>query len=540
MKKKGNVWRVLYKLGVTLAYVAMIVVLCWQALTPGSESSDISNSVGDKLDDVITEIQKPEAERVDVEDLTIDGILISGKTVSFEGLELLASSNGKLQCTVLPENATNKALGYESSNTAVAEVKSDGTVVAKKAGEATITVTSQEKPSLVKTVSFSVIEIAITGFELSASKTTIYQGDSLGIDVSYSPFNTTERGLTWTSSNTSVLTVSSGRVKGVGVGTATVTATSKANGELTHSITITVEEKPVVPTVPVTAVTLDHGGVGYIGGSDRIACTVTPSNATNKSVVWSSSDTELATVAQNGTVTYLKAGTVTITAKSASYDLEDSVTIVIKEVLSKTIVLEMQELSATETGYSLKVATSASVTATLDENATVLDILFTSSDPEIAKIGQDGVIEAVKAGTVTITVSTSYEDETTSESFELTVVGPSFSDRFENFSHWVRKSFGHFGAFLLLGIAAALTYHTWLPKSSKGKMLAFVVCLVMGFAVAGLTEILQMPIFTQGRGPSFSDVILDFRGYCCSSMVIYTWLILWSFIKDLFKAHKMV
>ncbi len=540
MAKKRSVWHILYKIGVTLAYLAMIGILCWQALTPAKQSSDLSDSVGDKLDDVITDIQKPEAERVEVDGLTIDSILIGGKPLSFDTLQMLANSTGKLQCTVTPENATNKALNYASSDTAVASVNADGTVVAKKSGQTTITVTSQEKPDIFKTVSISVIEVAITGFEIATTKTTIYKGDTLGIDIAYTPSNTTERGMIWRSSDTSVLTVSGGRVKGVGIGTATITATSAVNNTLTDTITLTVEEKPPVIPVPVTGVTLTHGGVGYINGSDKITCTVSPSNATNKSVVWSSSDPEIATVTQSGNVSYLKAGTVTITAKSSSYEFEDSVTIVVKEVLSKTITLETKGLTQTETGYEIKIATSGKLIATLEETATVLEIVFSSSDPEIAKIGQDGTIEAVNAGTVTITATTSYDGEVTSESFELTVLGYTFSDKFENFSLWVRKSFGHFGAFLVLGIAAMLTYHTWFPKSSKGKALAFIICIIAGFAVAGITEILQLPIFTQGRYCSFADVLLDFKGYCYSAVPMFSVSILWTMLKSLFNGSKLL
>jgi VanZ family protein len=85
---------------------------------------------------------------------------------------------------------------------------------------------------------------------------------------------------------------------------------------------------------------------------------------------------------------------------------------------------------------------------------------------------------------------------------------------------------GHFGAFLVLGIFGSLTYYIIFKKSLKGKLIAFLTCAVAGFAVAGITEILQLPLFTYGRYCSFSDVLLDFVGYCTSTVPMYIIIIL--------------
>ena len=97
---------------------------------------------------------------------------------------------------------------------------------------------------------------------------------------------------------------------------------------------------------------------------------------------------------------------------------------------------------------------------------------------------------------------------------------------------------GHFGAFLVLGIFASMTYCIIFNKSLRGRLLAFLVCTVAGFAVAGITEILQLPIFTVGRGPSFSDVMLDFTGYCTSVVPIYAIVLLVCLISEIVKVLK--
>ena len=540
MRKKKSVWQILYKIGVTFIYIAIIAVLIIQALTPGNESSDISDSVGDKIDEVVTDIQKPEVERVDVESVEILFLKVSGELLDTDEMSLYVGSSGSLQCEVTPDDATNPSLVYESSDSDIVTVYSDGRIKALKAGSAVITATSEENSALSDSVTVTVFEIAVENIEIANIPSTLHVEQTHALEIEYSPKNTTQKDITWKSSNESILTVNkSGKLTAKAEGTAVITATSKANGELVDSVSVTVLPKIVKPVIPVEGLTLTlNSEVGYIGSTEKITAKFSPTDAEDK-LVWSSSDETVASVSQKGVVTYLKAGSVTIKATCSSYNVESSVTITVKEILSETIVIDTEGLDVSDNGgYTLKIATSGKLEASLDEEATVREIVFISSNPEIAKIGQDGVIEAISEGTVTITVSTSYDGETTSESFELTVVGYSFKDTFENFYYWVRKSFGHFGAFLALGIFAALTYHTLFPKSTKGKMLAFVVCLIAGFAVAGLTEIFQLPYFTTGRYCSFDDVILDFQGYCCSAIPIFTVILLVKIIPKLFSKIK--
>lgn len=540
MHKKNNLKKTLFTIFVTTVYLLMIVVLILQALTPGKESSNISGSVGDVLDNVITDIQKPEAEIIDVDGVEILSLTVSGKTLDTEELTLYVGSSGKLNAKVTPKDATNPSLSYKSSDESVVQTYTDGRVKALKVGTAIITATSEENPDLFDSVTITVAEIAVENIALKNLPKELRVGQSHALEIKYTPTNTTQKDVEWKSSNTNVLTVSkSGKLTAKAEGTATITATSKVNGTLTDRVTITVLPQIVEPEIPVEGLTLQiNDEIGYVGSTGKITAKLSPTGAKD-GLVWSSSDKTIATVSQSGSVTYLKAGDVTITAKCSSYNVENSITLIVKEVLSKTIELDIDGLDETEDGgYSLKIASSGKVEATLDEKATVQEIIFTSSDPEIAKIGQDGVIEAVKEGTATITVSTSYDGETTSESFELTVLGYTFSDRFENFALWVRKSLGHFGAFMALGIFATLTYLMIFPKSTKGKLLGFVVCLVAGFAVAGITEICQLPLFTFGRLASFDDVLLDFFGYCFSVLPTYAIILFTHFISLLFKRIK--
>ena len=540
MNKAWNVFKPLVKIGVISAYILMIIILVAQALTPGNESSNISNSVGDKINDVVTEIQKPEVTVVNVSEVNITSLTILGKKHEGDNINISMGNTGKINCQVLPSDATNKALTYSSSDESIIYVYSDGRVLAKAVGSATISVYSSENDEIYDTITLTVVEIPLEGIQIGNIPKEIHVGQKQKLEITYTPGNASSRDILWTSSNTKVLTVdASGVITAKSEGEATVTASSKHNPDFVSTIKVQVLPKIEKPVVAVEAVEITTGdSTGRIGDTVKLAAKLLPGGATGK-VMWFSSDESIATVSQSGEVSCLKAGSVTITAR---YDdnIEDSVTVTVKEILTENIIIEIFDIKSTDDGYVLKQGNSGKVVGHLDENATVFDIVFSSSDDSIAKISPDGVIEAIRGGTVMITVSSSYDGETTSESFELTIDPITLKDTVENFYYMIRKSIGHFGAFLVLGIFAAFSYYIIFKKTISGKLIGFAVCLFAGFAVAGITEILQLPYFTAGRYCSFDDVMLDFSGYCTSSIPIYLAIIITHPIAVLIKGKRRV
>ncbi len=519
MTNSKSVFKTIVKAGIIIAYIGLIVVLCLQALTPGKESSQISNSVGDTINDVASGLAKPEAEEIKVSDVEISSATVSGETYMDDEFSIPLGSSGRINSDVTPADATNKALKYSSSDTDIIYVSDDGRIVAKGVGIATLYITSDENESISDYVIITVVEIAVAGIEINNLPEGLEVGDKHRLELDFSPSNTSQKSVVWQSSDASVLTVdNSGVITAKAEGIATVTATSAVNGEIVAAAEIEVLPKTEIPTIPVESISISAtDNVGRAGGSMKLNATIGPDGAEG-SLIWQSSDESVASVSQKGVVSFYKTGEVTITARHG--DVADSITLIVKEKLSDHITLDMSGLSENEGGYILKQGKSGKVIARLDEDATVLNIKYSSSDESIAKISQDGSIEALRGGRVTITVSSSYEDEIVSESFVLTVDPLTLKDTMENFYYTIRKSIGHFGAFLVLGIFGALTYYIAFPKSFKGKLLSVIVCIIAGFAVAGITEIFQLPYFTEGRYCSFDDVLLDFAGYCTSAIPI--------------------
>lgn len=529
MSKSKNVFKFLLKAGIIIGYIGLIVILILQALTPGSESSNISNSVGDKFDEIATDIQKPEAEAVLVEDVKILSLTV-GKNEYEEDIILYIGQSGTVDCKVYPSDATNPSLSYSSSDEDVLSVYPSGKFVAEGEGTATITVSSVENGEIADEITVTVSKINPEKIEIGNIPTELHVGERHKLEVKFTPMNTSDKSVTWESSDKSVLSVSkSGSLTANKEGTATITVTSVADPTLTASVEITILPELDIPVIPPESLTLKaDDSVGYIGSTLKLSAKLYPADA-DGNIEWYSSDEDIATVSQKGVVTCIAAGSVTITAKCGE-TIEDHITITVKEVLSENIYLEFEDIRKDGDGdgnaYAIKQGESGKVIATLDENATIFDITYTSSDESVAKIGTDGVIEALSGGSTTITVSTSYDGEVTEVSFQLNVERITLKDTIENFYYVIRKSIGHFGAFLVLGFLGSFTYYIIFKKNLTGKLLAFVVNLAAGFAVAGITEILQLPYFTQGRYCSFDDVLLDFSGYCTSSIPIYLVIII--------------
>lgn len=158
-----------------------------------------------------------------------------------------------------------------------------------------------------------VAPIAITGLNIVSKPSTVT--DSVQLSVTYIPADTTQKGISWSSSDTNTAVVSStGLVTVKKTGAVTITATSVADSSVNDNFTATCTV--TITHVPVTGITVSGSTSGEAGSTIQLSATVTPTNASNKMVIWNSSNTDVATVNSTGLVTLLAAGTVTINAKS--------------------------------------------------------------------------------------------------------------------------------------------------------------------------------------------------------------------------------
>ena len=163
--------------------------------------------------------------------------------------------------------------------------------------------------------------IPVTGISLNTSSTSVTVGSTVTLTATVTPSNATNKTITWSTNNSSVATVSNGVVTGKSAGTATITATA---GSYSATCTVSVANA----TIAVTGISLDKTSTKVATGkSITLIATVTPSNATDKTITWTTSNSSIASV-NNGTITGKSTGTATITATAGGKSATCSVTVV--------------------------------------------------------------------------------------------------------------------------------------------------------------------------------------------------------------------
>ena len=240
--------------------------------------------------------------------------------------------------------------------------------------------------------------VEVESVSLNKSEMTLTEGKSETLAATVTPENAENKSITWSSNNEAVATVdANGTVTAKSAGTAVITATS-TNGK-SAGCTVTVEKKQI----PVTEVRLSESTVGIVEGSTyKLTATVLPENTTDsKSVSWSSSNSEVATVDANGTVTAKRAGTAVITATSTNGKTAGcTVTVSKKEIPITEISLDKSSATLTEGETTTLVAT------VLPENTTYgKSVKWSSSNVAVATVDLMGKVTAKSAGTAIITAT---------------------------------------------------------------------------------------------------------------------------------------
>ena len=310
-----------------------------------------------------------------------------------EELNLNKGENGWIGVTYNPSNASNKVLTWKSSNEDVAIVR-EGNVKAVGEGTAILTATSEDGG---KTASCKVI---VTGgkkhLENIALKTTTLEmkpGEGKTIYVEYNPSDVEDKVLYWTSNNEKVVTVREGYVKAVGEGTTTITATSR-DGNKTATCKITVSDG----TVKLQNIKLSSSTEILKKGEQKtIYVTYNPSNVTDKTLYWTSSDEKVATI-REGFVKAIGDGVATLTATSRDGEKKVSCQVV---VINKS--QEIESISLKTTKETIEKGEEKTIYAVYNPSDVKDKTLYWISSNTSVVTVEKGRVKAVGKGTATIT-----------------------------------------------------------------------------------------------------------------------------------------
>lgn len=325
-----------------------------------------------------------------VPDITVKGSSITmgeGDSVNLKP-QFYVLKNG--QCVI--GNVAQAGVTWVSSDETVVTVGADGSVRAVSAGTAVITLITDDgghRAYCHVTVEPTPVEkVTIT----NGASATMKIGDSLVLEADY---GSASASVQWASSNPLVANVDSdGRVVGISAGTAAITATVTDSLGNTKTATCVVTVSPV----PVTSITM-QGSLSLDVGDSRVLTATVSADASNRNVVWSSSNPSVVSVV-NGVVTAVSAGTAVVTATAADGSgVSASCTVTVNS-------LAVESVEITPSSVSLEVGKSTVLKVEITPgNALNKNVVWMSSDSTVATVN-NGVVTALKPGTATITVST--------------------------------------------------------------------------------------------------------------------------------------
>jgi len=308
---------------------------------------------------------------------------------------------------------TGRLVGWSSSDEAVAVVSSTGRVTALKVGTVTITASSEGKSG---TATVTVTPAPVASVTVTPPSANINVGQTATLTAQTLDGTggvLTGRAVTWSSNNTGIATVSqSGVVTGVAPGNATITATSEGKS---GTAAITVSPIPVATvTVAPTTLPLIVGQTGTLTATTRDAAN---NILTGRAVTWSSSNTGIATVAPNGTVTAVAPGSATITASSEGKSGTATVTVTAVPVGS---------VSVTPGSATVNVAFTTTLSASVrDVNGVAIQgaaVSWSTDKPTTAVVSPSGVVTGVAPGMATISATTGGRSGTAAITVQLAPV----------------------------------------------------------------------------------------------------------------------
>ena len=315
-------------------------------------------------------------------------------SISSSELRLMVKKSDKLTATL---TGTTARIKWTTSDTKVAIVSSNGTVTARGSGEATITATVTTKDGTVLTADCAVtVWQPVTTVKVSPTRLSLGRGiTSEPISFSIQPETSDCQTVIWTSSDESVATVDAeGRVTGVGLGTATITAIADEDREKQRSASVAVTIVQPVEEIRLSADTLRVD----VQKSAKLTAEVLPESAAVKTIVWTSSDTSVATV-KNGTVVGVSGGTCEIIAAASDGSASHAICTV-------TVIQPVKALQFASSNAMVSRGKSISLRIiTTPEDASDASLTWESSDESIATVDASGTVTGVNTGTATISVT---------------------------------------------------------------------------------------------------------------------------------------
>lgn len=257
-----------------------------------------------------------------------------------------AGESVKLNGSAYPTNAEDQSISWESSDTSVATIDSDGNL--KAVGVGTVVISAKTSRGTTSKFNLTVKEIVAESILIEGKAEEIIINENIALTVTFAPENTTYKDVEWNSADETIVSVDeTGKLTALSLGKTTITATHK---ELTDSFEI--EVKPILAeSIKIGCINKETGEeyaeLRFEEGKEiELQASVLPDDTTDASVKWSVSDANIATIDQNGKLTMVAEGTVIVTAETSNgltdeIEVEVYKTSLIVNIIAGFIVLVM-------------------------------------------------------------------------------------------------------------------------------------------------------------------------------------------------------
>lgn len=276
---------------------------------------------------------------------------------------------------------------WSSSNSSIAAVSPTGVIKAKAQGNCMITIKASNGAAA--RIAVTVVQ-PITSIKLSGSKATLEPGHKKTVTATVGPSNATSKSLVWSSSNSSVATVSKGVITAVGKGTCIITCRSKFYSNISVSYKVTVKQA-------VTAVSMESAVKLNENSTKRLTAKAVPNTASNVRLSFKSSNASVAAVSSNGVITAKSKGSCVITATATDGSGKSAKCRV-------TVVRPVTNVKLNAHTISWNVGKKAHFRPTVTPTtASNISVKYTSSNRRVAMVDSNGLLTAVGKGTCTIT-----------------------------------------------------------------------------------------------------------------------------------------
>lgn len=486
-----------YKIFLLFTYFLFTLIILVESAIPGAGSAAQS----DKVSSVVSSLYDFFSGGVKKEVLPNKVILNDLQK------EYYVSEEYELEPLIFPKNSSFISLDYQIDNPELAEIRGTN-LFFKKEGKVNLII-KVNNTEIYNKYQITIKEKYVTNVD-TPSKIIIDVNETYLLNFNITPFDSTEKPQYLIEDNNK-LRISNNKIIPLNTGNTNLTISYK---NITKKIAIEVINKypdlEVSNFKPQTSDMLDIAETYFVG--DEI--NVIPIYKSNYEF-----DGKLLLASQpniqydGSKIVFLKEGYVDLIFsldkhKTSTYTKK---VLVVQKFDEDIIVTNIKELTELEITIPKKINIA---------NYKNLNYKFISNNEKILKIDEKGIITPISEGDCLVTISLkNILDEEITYSFNVTVNSKSISSHILNFNYFIRKLFGHFGAFMFYSV-----FTTMLCLLIFKKKFSLLFSLINGFGIALISELIQL--FVPGRFGAFKDVMIDFSGYLVPILGFFIYFII--------------